>query len=82
MCPTVSLQACKLLRVQTRGSYNFTAAGSMQTSVFTHIGHIPINHFVARVVMLQQRLYFQGKFMMIVPKLDKLGFCFGRYLSD
>lgn len=53
MCSTVSLPVCKLLRAQTIGSYNFTAAGSMQTAVFIHIGHIPINHFVARVLMLQ-----------------------------
>ena len=68
-CHAVSLCVCKLLSVQTRGS--FTAAGSMQTAVFTHIGHVPVNHFVARVMMLQQRLYFQAKLVMIVPKLDK-----------
>lgn len=71
-CPAVSSHVCKLLRVQRTGSYNFTsAASSMQTVVFTHIGPIPINHFVARVAMLQQRLYFQAKLVMIVAKLDK-----------
>lgn len=43
----------------------------MQTAVFTHTGPIPINHFVARVTMVQQRLYFQAKLVMIVAKLDK-----------
>lgn len=43
----------------------------MQTAVFTHIGPIPINHFVARVIMLQRRLYFQAKLVMIVAKLHK-----------
>lgn len=70
--PTVSSYVCKLLGIQRTGSYNFTsAARSMQTAVFTHIGPIPINHFVARVTMVQQRLYFQAKLVMIVAKLDK-----------
>lgn len=70
-CLAVSSHVCRLLRVQRTGGYNFTSAGSMQTAVFTHIGPIPINHFVTRVIMLQQRLYFQAKLVMIVAKLDK-----------
>lgn len=71
-CPAVSSYVCKLLRVQRTGSYNFTsAAGSMQTAVFTRIGPIPINHFVAKVIMLQRRFYFQAKLVMIVAELDK-----------
>lgn len=69
--PAVSSHVCKLLRAQRGGSYNFTSAGCMQTAVFTHVGPIPINHFVARVIMLQQRLYFQVKLVVIVAKLDK-----------
>lgn len=62
---------CKLLGIRRTGSYNFISARSMQTAVFTHTGPIPINHFVARVTMVQQRLYFQAKLVMIVAKLDK-----------
>lgn len=51
MCPDVSLHVCKLWGAQTGGSYCFASAGSMQTAVFTHTGHTPINHFVARVIM-------------------------------
>lgn len=43
---SVSCYNLALLGAQGSGSCDFTAAGSVQTAVFTHIGCVPINRFV------------------------------------
>lgn len=45
-CHAISFLICKLLSVQARGSYSFTAADYLQAAVFVRIGHILINHFL------------------------------------
>lgn len=67
---SVSCYNLALLGAQGNGSRDFTAAGSVQTAVFTHIGCVPINHFVG-VWLEPQRLYFQAKLVMIAPQLDE-----------